>query len=80
MSSLASASSLLSEEEKELGLCLVDIGNASSDLIVYSEGGITYSASIPYAGQHISHDFIYWPKNSDSNRRNDQKNQRCCQR
>ena len=56
MSSLASANALLSEEEKELGLCLIDIGNANSDIIVYRDGGIAYSSSIPYAGQHVTHD------------------------
>ena len=56
MSSLASAEALLQQEEKELGVALVDIGGGVSDLIVYTGGGICYSSVIPLGGIHVTQD------------------------
>ncbi len=53
---LAAAESTLSADERELGCCLVDIGAGSSELIVYFEGAVVYTASIPLGGDHFTND------------------------
>ncbi|MEO1881800.1 MAG: cell division protein FtsA, partial [Methylococcales bacterium] len=47
---LASCSSVLTEDEKELGVCLIDIGGGTTDIAVYSDGAIQHTAVIPIAG------------------------------
>jgi cell division protein FtsA len=53
---LAAADCTLSAEEKELGVCLVDIGAGSADLIVYWEGMVTHSGAVPIGGDHFTND------------------------
>ncbi len=53
---LASAEAVLSEDEKELGVALVDIGGGTIDVVVYMEGGVAYSAVIPLGGIHVTND------------------------
>jgi len=53
---LASCESVLTNDEKELGVCLVDIGGGTSDIAVYSEGAIRHTAVIPVAGDQITND------------------------
>lgn len=53
---LASSCSVLTEDEKELGVCLVDIGGGTSDIAVYNEGAIRHTAVIPIAGDQITND------------------------
>lgn len=53
---LASSLSVLSEDEKELGVCLVDIGGGTSDLICYKGGAVIHAASIPIGGIHVTQD------------------------
>jgi cell division protein FtsA len=53
---LVSADCTLSAEEKELGVCLVDIGAGSSDLIVYWEGMVAHSGAVPIGGDHFTND------------------------
>ncbi len=53
---LASSESVLSEEEKELGVCLVDIGGGTTDIAVFHEGAIRHTAVIPIAGDQITND------------------------
>jgi cell division protein FtsA len=43
-------------DEKELGVCLADIGAGSTDLIVYFEGMVAHSGSIPVGGDHFTND------------------------
>lgn len=47
---LASSYSVLTEDEKELGVCLVDVGGGTSDIAVYTEGAIRHTSVIPIAG------------------------------
>ncbi|MBN1515483.1 cell division protein FtsA [Candidatus Sumerlaeota bacterium] len=54
--SVASAYSALNENEKELGVLLIDIGGGTSDLAVYQEGKIRHSSCIPYGGDDITND------------------------
>jgi cell division protein FtsA len=53
---LASATAVLSEDEKDLGVCLVDIGGGTSDVAVFIEGAIRHTAVIPIAGDQITND------------------------
>jgi cell division protein FtsA len=53
---LASCQSVLTEDEKELGVCLVDIGDGTTDIAVYSEGAVRHTAVIPVAGYQITND------------------------
>ncbi len=53
---LASSASVLSEDEKELGVCLVDIGGGTTDIAVYVDGAIRHTAVIPVAGDQITND------------------------
>lgn len=55
-SGLASASVVLSETEKELGVAVVDIGAGSTSLCVYVDGSLEYSASLPVGARHITQD------------------------
>lgn len=56
-SGLASGYSVLTEDEKELGVCLVDIGGGTMDILVYTDGALRYSKVIPFAGNNIT-DYI----------------------
>ena len=53
---LASCESVLTEDEKELGVCLIDIGGGTTDIAVYSEGAVRHTAVIPVAGDQITND------------------------
>ena len=53
---LASSYAVLTEDEKELGVCLVDIGGGTTDIAVFSEGSIHHTAVIPIAGDQVTND------------------------
>ncbi|MDJ0955445.1 MAG: cell division protein FtsA [Arenicellales bacterium] len=53
---LASSESVLIEDEKDLGVCLVDIGGGTTDVAVFIEGAIRHTAVIPIAGDQITND------------------------
>jgi cell division protein FtsA len=53
---LASSFATLSEDEKELGVCLVDMGGGTTDLAVFTQGAIHHTAVIPIAGDQITND------------------------
>lgn len=53
---LASATAVLSEDEKDLGVCLLDIGGGTSDLAIFTQGAIRHTAVIPIAGDQITSD------------------------
>ena len=53
---LACADSVLQTDERELGVCLVDIGAGSTDLIVYFEGVVIHTGTIPVGGDHFTND------------------------
>jgi len=46
----------LTNDEKELGVCLVDIGGGTTDIAVYSEGAVRHTSVIPVAGDQITND------------------------
>ncbi len=53
---LASSHSVLTDDEKELGVCLVDIGGGTTDIAVFTEGAIRHTAVIPIAGDQVTND------------------------
>ncbi|HLD08441.1 MAG TPA: cell division protein FtsA [Methylophilaceae bacterium] len=53
---LASSVSVLTEDEKELGVCLVDIGGGTTDIAVFKQGAIRHTAVVPIAGDQITND------------------------
>lgn len=53
---LASSHSVLTEDEKELGVCMIDIGGGTTDIAVFTEGAIRYTSVIPIAGDHVTND------------------------
>jgi cell division protein FtsA len=53
---LASSYAVLTEDEKELGVCLADIGGGTTDIAVFINGAIHHSAVIPIAGDQVTND------------------------
>ncbi len=53
---LASSESVLTEDEKDLGVCLVDIGGGTTDVAVFTDGAIRHTAVIPIAGDQVTND------------------------
>ena len=56
LESIAAAEATLSSDERDLGVCLLDIGAHSSDLIVFFEGAVAHTGSIPVGGAHFTND------------------------
>src|SRR3954470_9676792 len=53
---LASAEAVLSEDEKEIGVAVIDIGGGTTDLLIYVDGGIAHASVIPVGGNNITAD------------------------
>ncbi len=53
---LASSLAALSEDEKELGVCLVDIGGGTTDIAIFHDGSIVHTAVISLGGNHLTND------------------------
>jgi len=53
---LASSYSVLMDDEKELGICLMDIGGGTTDIAVFVDGAIQHTAVIPIAGDQVTND------------------------
>ncbi len=53
---LASSYSILSEDEKDLGVCLVDIGGGTTDIAIFKSGAIQFTGVLPIAGDQVTSD------------------------
>lgn len=53
---IATGESVLLSAEKDLGVCVVDIGGGTSDVAIYVDGEIYYSGAIPVGGNHVTRD------------------------
>lgn len=53
---LASAEATLTQDEKDLGVCLVDIGGGTADIAVFSDGAIVHTSVLPLGGNHVTND------------------------
>jgi len=56
LSQLASATAVLSNDEKNLGVCLVDIGGGTCDMISFFQGAVIHTGLLPVGGQNFTHD------------------------
>ncbi len=53
---LASAEAVLTEDEKDLGVCLVDIGGGTADIAIFADGAIVHTSVLPLGGNHLTTD------------------------
>lgn len=53
---IASAESVLSADERELGVCMADIGSSTTEIVVLFEGSIAHTAVLPIGGDHFTND------------------------
>lgn len=53
---LASSYSVLSDDERDLGVCIVDIGGGTTDIAIFTNGAIRHTAVIPIAGDQVTND------------------------
>ncbi len=53
---LASSHAILTDDEKELGVCLIDIGGGTTDIAIFYDGAIQFTAVIPIAGDQVTND------------------------
>ncbi|WP_426417097.1 cell division protein FtsA [Aestuariirhabdus sp. LZHN29] len=53
---LASSHAVLTDDEKELGVCMVDLGGGTTDIAIFTEGSIRHTAVIPIAGDQVTND------------------------
>jgi len=59
LQSLTSSYAVVSEEEKELGVALLDIGAGTGDLAIFANGNIAHTAVLPIGGEYITKDIAY---------------------
>lgn len=53
---LASSFAVLTDDEKELGVCMIDIGGGTTDVAIFTDGAIRHTSVIPIAGDHVTND------------------------
>jgi cell division protein FtsA len=53
---IAAAEAVLSADERELGVCIADIGSSSTELVVFYEGSVAHTAVLPIGGDHFTND------------------------
>ena len=59
---LAATQAILSKDEREVGIALVDIGDGTTEIIIYKEDSIQHTAVIPLGGQHVTNDIAQYLK------------------
>lgn len=75
---LASSYSVLSDDEKELGICLVDIGGGTTDIAIFTEGAIRHTAVIPIAGDQVTNDIAVALRTPTQKAEEIKKQYACC--
>ena len=63
---LASSEAVLNEDERELGVVMVDMGGGTTDLAIFSEGSVMHTAIIPVGGDHFTNDIAVGLKTARS--------------
>ncbi|HET7299661.1 MAG TPA: cell division protein FtsA [Oleiagrimonas sp.] len=58
-SAVASAKAVLTDDERELGVCLVDIGAGTTDIAIYTQGAIRHTRALPVGGDQVTNDIAY---------------------
>lgn len=64
---LASGYAVLTDDEKQLGVCLIDIGGGTTDISVYTDGAIRHTAVLSVAGDHVTNDLAVAFRTSHQN-------------
>ncbi len=59
---LATTQAVVSRDEREVGIALVDIGDGTTEIVVYKEDSIQHTAVIPVGGQHVTNDIAQYLK------------------
>ncbi|AZR73032.1 cell division protein FtsA [Anoxybacter fermentans] len=56
---LAASEAVLNDDERELGVVLIDIGGGTTDIAIFQEGNIAYTSVLPVGGDHVTYDIAY---------------------
>lgn len=64
LQTIASGEAVLTKDEKDLGVCCIDIGSGTTDMVVYKDGKIVYTGTIPVGGDNITKDMATTLKTS----------------
>ncbi len=75
---LASSYSVLSDDEKELGISLIDIGGGTTDIAIFTEGAIRHTAVIPIAGDQVTNDIAVALRTPTQKAEEIKKQYACC--
>lgn len=75
---LASSESVLSADEKELGVCLVDIGGGTTDIAIFVDGAIKYTSVLSLGGNHLTNDIAVGLRTPMAEAEKIKRNQGCC--
>ena len=59
---LAATQAIVSRDEREVGIALVDIGDGTTEIVVYKEDSIQHTAVVPVGGQHVTNDIAQYLK------------------
>ncbi len=74
---LASSHAVLNDDEKELGVCMVDIGGGTTDIAIFTNGAIRHTAVIPIAGDQVTNDIAVALRTPTQNAEEIKKNHAC---
>ena len=66
-SAIASARAVLTQDERDLGVCLVDIGAGTTDLAIYTQGAIRHTAALPIGGDQVTNDIAQFVRTPTAN-------------
>lgn len=75
---LASSEAVLSADEKELGVCLVDIGGGTTDIAIFCDGAIKYTSVLSLGGNHLTNDIAVGLRTPMAEAEKIKRNQGCC--
>jgi cell division protein FtsA len=78
LQSLAAGEAVLTEEEKALGVALIDLGGGTTDLAIFAGNSLRYSAVIPVGGNNLTNDIAVGLQTSLQNAEHLKKNYGCC--
>ncbi len=56
---LASSSAVLTDDERDIGVCLLDIGGGTTDIAIFTDGCVRHTSVVPIAGDHVTNDLAY---------------------
>ena len=59
---LAATQAIISKDEREVGIALVDIGDGTTEIVIYKEDSIQHTAVVPVGGQHVTNDIAQYLK------------------